>query len=150
MKNFRKLLVFGGLIAATCLQADHCSKSGVSITNMASVPGVEYTLYVNIGAKPKKSEAVVFGLTSGYAVLKSEQALCFKNAFKKSTVVFVRQAHEKGQPKNPAYKFDVAQTGITDIKSIDIISGATGFELNVYGKDGSMAHLKSRELFEVK
>lgn len=150
MKNLKKLMVLGGLIAAAGLHADHCSNSGVSIINLASVPGVNYTLFVNIGDKPKKSEAVVFGLTAGYAVLQPEQSLCFKNAFKKSSIMFVRQAHEKGQPKNVAYKFDVTETGITDIKSIDIISGATGFELNVYAQDGSMTHLKSTELFEVK
>lgn len=149
MKNLKKLMVLGGLIAAAGLQADHCSQAGVSIANMTSVPGVEYTLYVNVGAQPKKSEAAVFGLDSGYTVLKSQQSVCFKKAFAKSTMVFVRQAHEKGQPKNVAYKFDVAETGITDIKSIDIVSGATGFELNVYGKGDSMTHLKSTELFDM-
>lgn len=150
MKNFKKLMVLSGVIIGAGLQAaDHCTGSGVSITNNASVQGVEYTLYVNTGDKPKKSKAAIFGLASGYTELAPEKSVCFKKAFERSNFLFVRRARQKGEAKNDAafttvYKFDVSSQNMNpaDIQSIDIVPGGRNFiRLNVYGTNGSMTNL---------
>jgi len=150
MKNFKKLMVLSGVIIGAGLQAaDHCTGSGVSITNNASVPGVQYTLYVNIGDQPKKSEESV--LTSGYKKLTPDKSVCFKKAFEKSNFLFVRRASKKGEAKDTTgYKFDLSGMNTADIKSIDIVPGGADFvRLNVYGQDDSMMNLAPVEIVDI-